>query len=181
MNENLRLYKPKLEELSYRQELLSQEDTMKHRKGLKVKSEYYNKDTGCIDFPKDKWESWHAEYVDEYSNLYYAYIVKDDEFIGEASFYKSSDGNSYDVSILIEAKHRRKGYGHDVLNLLLTIAFDDFDINTIEFVLKNDDIAARKLCTKAGFNARMTSTGKYEMAFNKKDYYRLKQQAKMYS
>lgn len=181
MKERLTLHKPKLEELSYRQELLSQEETMGHRKGMEVKSEYYDAKTGCIDFPEEKWESWHAEFVDPYSNLYYAYILKDESFIGEASFYKSSDGNSYDISILIEAQHRRQGYGHEIFNQLLKIAFEDYDVESIKLMIDKKSTAAIKLCKKAGFKIKKHANKNIEMVLTNKNYFSLKQKEKMYS
>lgn len=175
------LHKPKLEELSYRQKILSQAETMSHRKDLNIKSKYYHKETGCIDFPEDKWESWYEEYSEPYTNLYYSYIVKDGEFIGEASFYKSSDQNSYDVSILIEAKHRGQGYAQETLAQLLELAFEDYDVQMIQFSLSNQSIAAIKLCQNARFNVRSIPNEKLEMTLTKEQYLVRKQEKKMYS
>lgn len=182
MNTKIRLRKPRLKELFYRQTLLSQAETMAHRKNMNIESKYYHPETGCIDFPEEKWEAWYEEYSEPYTNLYYAYIVKgDNEFIGEASFYKSSDGNAYDMSILVEAKHRKQGYAQETLFHLLELAFETYKVNKIQFELNNGSRSAIKLCENAAFKVREIPDEKIEMTLNKFDYAALKQKRRMYS
>ena len=55
---NIILIEPKLEDLWFREECMSDPDTMNYNAGYDVSYEGYHYDTGCIDFPKSKWESW---------------------------------------------------------------------------------------------------------------------------
>ena len=49
----IRLIKPKYNDLIFRQELLSDPDTMSYNK----------KYGGTIDFPKEKWENWYDRWI----------------------------------------------------------------------------------------------------------------------
>ena len=54
---NIELVVPKLEEYYYEQKLEEDPNTMSYNNGYNVSYEGYHYDTGCIDFPKDKWKS----------------------------------------------------------------------------------------------------------------------------
>jgi len=49
---NIKLVKPKLEELSFREECMSDQKTMSYNAGYAVQFQGYHYDNGCIDFPK---------------------------------------------------------------------------------------------------------------------------------
>lgn len=182
MNSNIKLYQPSLEELSYRQDLLSQKETMSHRKNMMAKSDKYNPETGCIDFPKEDWKLWYQEYSNDDSEMFYAYIVNNkNEFVGDASFYKSNDGNCYDMHVLIEAKHRNKNYGTNALNQLIELAFDKYHLKEIQFFVKNTDLVSLNLCESTGFKLKKPIGTKLEMHYTKEMYEALKEKIKMLS
>lgn len=179
MKEKIKLHVPSLEELSYRQTLLRQEDTMSHHKNRKVASSYYDSKTGCIDFPREKWAAWYQDYTECTENLYYAFIQNEDkEFVGEVSFYKSSDALIYDLNVLIEAKHRQKGLGQEALYQVLTIAFGKFAASEISIELFKDNLAAIKLLENAGFKAKRSLGDKKEFILSKAGFHILKQEKK---
>lgn len=111
MNE-LILHVPSFEELKYRQLILSQEDTMSYNKGYNLRIEDYNNETGCIDFSRKCWSEWYSKWVSERVDRYYSYIVnsKTDEFVGDVCFYYDPSNDLHRIGIVIESKHRSKGY-----------------------------------------------------------------------
>lgn len=171
MKEKIKLHTPTLEELSFRQDLLKQEDTMSHHKNRDIASRYYYPETGCIDFPREKWAAWYKDYTECKENLYYSFIQNEDGvFIGEVSFYKSSDGSIYDMNILIEAKHRQKGYGQEALYQVLSKAFGKFEVNEIFIEIFNDNLAAVRLLENAGFSPQRNLRDKTEFSLSKETF-----------
>ncbi len=116
---NIELVKPKLEEYSYEQKLNSDPDTMSYNKGYDVTYEGYHYETGCIDFPQEKWQETYDKRIRE--NKYFAYI-KDgtmNEFVGYVDYQYNQEDNIYECGIVIESKYRGKGYAKDALRLLI--------------------------------------------------------------
>ena len=141
---NIILYEPKLEDYWYEEKLQSDPLTMSYNAGYNVSYFGYHYDTGCIDFPKDKWE----ESFDRRSNdnCYFAYI-KDtdlDGFVGYVNYHLSDD--KYECGIVIESKYRGMGYSKQALLLLCDVAknngikelYDTFEVgrdNTLDLFL----------------------------------------------
>lgn len=111
----LRLYKPKLENLGYRQALLSDKSTMSYNESW----------SGTIDFPKENWETWYKRWVlaDE-SDRYYRTLYSEDVqgFVGEVAYHYDTSYRAHMVNILVEAKYRGLGYGKEGLLLLIKAA-----------------------------------------------------------
>ena len=107
---NIILIEPKLEDLWFREECMGDPDTMNYNAGYDVSYEGYHYDTGCIDFPKSKWESW-LENNKKKTHFYYAYIkdVDTNEFIGYVNFNLISD-EEYSMGIVIHSKYQGQGY-----------------------------------------------------------------------
>ena len=106
------LYKPNENELIYRQRFLMDEETMS----------YNLKWGGTIDWPHDKWEAWAEKWLKSKETKYfYRYIqnTQTGEFVGEAAFRYDSEYGMHVISIIVEAKHRGKGYGTAALELLI--------------------------------------------------------------
>ena len=105
-------YKPKLEELSYRQSLLADKETMS----------YNDKWGGTIDWPQEKWSVWAEKWLkSDEKQFFYRYIRNTDngEFVGEAAFRFDEDYGMHVISIIVEAKQRGNGYGKAALELLI--------------------------------------------------------------
>lgn len=123
------LYKPKINELSFRQELLQDEDTMSYNKAW----------GGTIDFPKEKWKGWYTRWVINKDNKrYYRFLKNEDgDFIGEIALHYDSSYDGYMVNVIIHTKCRRRGYGLLALKKLcavakkraITVLYDDIAID----------------------------------------------------
>lgn len=133
----LSLYIPKLEDYWYEQKIQSDPDTMNYNAGWNVSYDGYHYDTGCIDFPKDKWEDTFNKRLKE--NKFFAYL-KDtsiNEYVGYINYHYNKNEDKYYCGILIESKHRGKGYSKSGLKLLCDYAkehgvnelYDDFEVD----------------------------------------------------
>lgn len=93
---NIELIIPKLEEYSYEQKLESEPKTMNYNAGYKVMYNGYHYDTGCIDFPKKKWQEVQDRRIKE--NRYFAYIKDKDlnKYVGYVNYQYDKDEDIYD-------------------------------------------------------------------------------------
>ena len=123
----LQIYKPKLEDLWFRQKMLEDEDTMSYNKAW----------GGTIPFPKKDWKEWFEHWVINHENKrYYRYLKNEEDiFVGEIAYHYDSQYDGYVTNIIIYSKYRNKGYGSLGLKMLCDIAKE----NGIKFLL--DDIA----------------------------------------
>lgn len=134
------LYKPELEDLWFREELMGDPNTMS----------YNHASGGTIPFPKEKWASWYQKWiVPEESKRYYRYLQNKEtkQFVGEIAYYLDDSKQIYIADIIIYDKYRGQGYGTKGLNLLceaakdhhLTVLYDDIAIDnpSIALFLKN--------------------------------------------
>ncbi|MBO5475588.1 MAG: GNAT family N-acetyltransferase [Bacilli bacterium] len=134
---NISLYIPRLEDYWYEAKLQSDPNTMSYNAGYDVSYFGYHYDTGCIDFPKEKWEEVYNKRINE--NKFFAYIKDNDldEFVGYCNYHYNKSKDRYECGILIESKYRGKGYSKESLNLLRNKAkengikslFDNFEID----------------------------------------------------
>ena len=83
---NIELVVPKLEEYYYEQKLEEDPNTMSYNKGYNVSYEGYHYDTGCIDFPKDKWKASYEKRIKD--NKFFAYIKDNEinEYVGYVNY-----------------------------------------------------------------------------------------------
>ena len=134
---SLKIYVPRLEDYWYEQKLQSDPNTMSYNAGWDVSYDGYHYDTGCIDFPKSKWEDTFNKRKNE--NKFFAYL-KDtniNEYVGYINYHYNENENKYYCGILIESKYRGKGYSKTGLKLLcdyakdhgVTELYDDFEID----------------------------------------------------
>ncbi len=147
MSDRLYLQVPRLEEMGYREKLLSQPETMYYNKGYKLNFKNYDNETGCIRFPKFEWKSWYSYWFGHEPDRYYAYIKKIDDNIpiGEVNFHFNEKEGKHFIGIVIEAKYRGRGYSVESLGLLEKHAFEKCKIN----VLHNDFEIERKSAVAA--------------------------------
>lgn len=136
----LRLYKPELSDLWFRQSLLSDPDTMS----------YNNKWGGTISFPKEKWSSWYSRWVGDKENKHFYRYLSDtetNEFVGETAYHYDEARKIFICDIIILARLRGKGYGTEGLKLLcecagnngVNVIYDDIatDNPSVNLFLKN--------------------------------------------
>ena len=69
----LRLYLPQYNELLFREQLLSDPETMAFNR-FKEPSPDYHPETGCIDFPRGTWALWYDFWMDREPDNFYAVI-----------------------------------------------------------------------------------------------------------
>lgn len=136
----IKLIKPKLNEMSFRQKLLADEDTMSYNHAW----------GGTIEWPQHKWRDWYDYWIINHKNQrFYRYLLDEDigEYVGEIAYHYDNERKINLANIIILAKFRGKGYGNIGLNLLcnsakqngVAILYDDIAIDnpSINLFLRN--------------------------------------------
>ncbi|MDE6593894.1 MAG: GNAT family N-acetyltransferase [Oscillospiraceae bacterium] len=154
---SIKLHVPEYSELWYRRQLLADPDTMSYNKGCNISFEGYDKATGCIDFPEDKWQGWYRQWTGRTDVRFYAYIVLDGKFIGEVNLHRDPDSDWYDdrfnMGIVIESHYRGNGYALTAMELLLERAFEEVGAASVHNEFESyRTAAALRLHLNAGFS-----------------------------
>lgn len=107
---NITLYVPFLEDYWYEQKIQADPLSMDYNAGYDVSYYGYNYDTGCIDFPEERWKEIYDRRIRE--NRYFAYIKDNDidDYVGYVNYHYNKNDNRYECEIVIESKYRGKGY-----------------------------------------------------------------------
>lgn len=156
---NIKLVIPKLNQYSYEQKLESDPKTMSYNAGYDVSYFGYHYNTGCIDFPKEKWRDTYNKRINE--NKYFAYI-KDctiNRYVGYVNYQYNKNDDIYECGVLIESKYRGKGYSKDALRLLVKEA----NKNGVEYLydtFEKDRENTLKTFLDVGFEVYKESTWK---------------------
>ena len=107
----LTLYKPSIDDLWFRQQMLEDPDTMAYNRAW----------GGTISFPKEKWKSWHDRWLcGPEGKRFYRYL-KDDEtgsFVGEIAYHWDEEEGICLADVIVFASCRGQGYGREGLRLL---------------------------------------------------------------
>ena len=109
--EPIQFYRPKLEEMAFRQKLLGDPETMAYNHAY----------GGVIPFPRERWADWYARWVAEGDGArFYRYLrdAETMEWVGEASYHYDEAFQAFLCDILIAATCRGRGYGSAGLRLL---------------------------------------------------------------
>ena len=167
----LELHVPTIEELDYRQKIMSDPETMSYNKGYDPGFDGYHSDTGCIDFHENEWQDWYEYFVGYEPERFYAYIKRkaDGAFIGEVNVHKSGD-EDYDMGILIEAKYRGQGYSKEALNLLLKHAFEEMGVKNVHNVFEDERDVALKVHLDCGFREVSRENGIIHLMITSDEY-----------
>ena len=138
----LETYKPRLEELGFRQALLADKETMSYNDAW----------GGTISFPEERWESWYRSWVEAPgSERYYRYLYDTDgqRFVGEIAYHRDGEKDIYICDVIVLAACWHRGFGSEGFRLLCEAA-KGYGITVLY-----DDIAADnpswKLVLKYGF------------------------------
>ena len=107
-------YKPRMEDLWFRQAMLADPDTMSYNSAW----------GGTIPFPREEWENWYDFWFSDPGKRFYRYITtgKSRAFVGEAAYHYDEERQICLADIIISAKCRRRGYGKAGLELLCAAA-----------------------------------------------------------
>lgn len=102
---------PKIEEMSFRQQLLADEETMAYNAGW----------GGTIAFPEEKWNPWYKKWVLSSSRerfYRYLYIEEEQQYVGEIAYHFDPEIGEFLADVIVKAEYRGRGYGGTGLNLL---------------------------------------------------------------
>lgn len=170
--DRLYFYIPLIEELTYRQKLMSQPDTMSYNAGYDIGFKGYDKNTGCIDFPRNVWNEWYSYMVNSKPRCFYAYItrVEDNVFIGEVNIHLNNEKKWYEMGIVLESKYRGMGYSTEALEKLLEVAFCEYNALAVHNDFENTREAAIAIHKKAGFNLINEVNGKVDLLITRDSY-----------
>ena len=150
-NKMIRLYAPKIEDLWFREKILSDEKTMSYNRSW----------GGIIPFPQYQWKRWYSQWIANKDNRYfYRYIQKDDKFVGEVAYRFDDKRDIYVASVIIYAPYRGKGYGKIALTLLCEKAKDNGVKEIYDYIAI--DNTAIKLFLNCGFKEEY-KTAEYVM------------------
>ena len=137
----VKAYIPKLEDLWFRESMMADPETMSYNAAY----------GGTIPFPKEQWERWYDQWVENAgTDRYYRYVLNEQgSFVGEIAYHLDQKRQIYLADVIIHASVRGKGYGKEALELLCEAA----RANGIEELY--DDIASDnpswKMCLRHGF------------------------------
>lgn len=126
MKNEMKLYKPNIEDLWYRQSLVEDEKTM----------EFNDDNGGIFPFNHSKWNMFYQKWILN-EHYYYRYVQNEEyQFVGEASYVEMYETNTCLVHILIQYDKRNKGYGSKAL----TVLFDHARKNGMKkvYAMSND-------------------------------------------
>lgn len=174
MEDQLELYIPKLEDLWFRQKMLSDPETMSYNANWDVNYTGYHRDTGCIDFPESEWAECYAYLTGNEPKQFYAYIKRssDGVWIGDVNFHYTPEQDWWDMGIVIYAPFRGKGYAAPALRLMLKHAFCDCGVTRIhnDFEVARKEVSAWKAHLAAGFRDLGIENGFRTMMITKEEY-----------
>lgn len=123
------LYKPKLEDLWFREKMMADEHTMS----------YNNAWGGTIPFPQENWKQWYQIWLcDSEEKHYYRYLYNTDtdQYVGEIAYHYDEARGIHICDVIVFAEHRNSGFGSKGIQLLCCAAKE----NGIQILY--DDIAA---------------------------------------
>ena len=107
----LTLYKPSIDDLWFRQQMLEDPDTMSYNRTW----------GGTIPFPKEKWHSWHDRWLCGPDGKRFYRYLKDDEtgsFVGEIAYHWDEEECICLADVIVFAPCRGEGCGREGLRLL---------------------------------------------------------------
>lgn len=149
---------PNLEELSFTEQLLSDEATMNFNK----------KWGGTVSFPKEKWKHFFDEYNENDDRYYFHIYNLDGIFVGEVSSRYDTAFESQMLNIKIMYRFRGNNHAKDALESFLTYLFEDLDISKIQDNVGHESKAGIRLLKSFGFN-EIDKTDEYILMELKKD------------
>ena len=110
----LTVYKPEYRDLRFRQQMLSDGETMSYNHAW----------GGTVSFPEERWEEWYDSWIVRAgSRRYYRYLKNEaGEYIGEIAYHFDDEISGYIANVIVYAPYRGRGYGAQALELLCAAA-----------------------------------------------------------
>ena len=138
----LKMYEPKLEDLWFRQQFMSDEKTMSYNSAW----------GGTIPFPESVWKDWYDYWLIHHENKrFYRYLLNPETgtFVGEAAYHYDEEWNIWLADVIVAFQYRGRGYGRAGLELLCEAA----RANGVEVLRDNIAVGnpAADMFIKAGF------------------------------
>lgn len=149
LKREVELYVPTLKDLWFREKCMSDPETMNYNAGYDVHYEGYHQDTGCIDFPAEKWGKWFTEKLSN-PNFYYAYIVSNNQFVGYVNFNKNPETNIATMGIVIKSEYRGNGFMRPAIKKLIEKA-KEFGVVALTDTVPENRTNALKVFYDLGF------------------------------
>ena len=111
---SIHFYKPKFEDLWFRQAILSDPETVC----------FTCESCDVVPFLQEKWEEWYELWVENPDKRFYRYITtgKSRSFVGETSYFYDEQQEIWLAAISICAIYRGQGYESAALQLLCAAA-----------------------------------------------------------
>lgn len=143
----LQLYRPSLDELWFREELLSDPATMEYNRAW----------GGAVPFPRERWAEWYKLWLGS-ADRFYRYLLDSDNgrFVGECAFHRDYDRQIYLADVIVKAEERGRGLGRQGLRLLCSEA------KKRGLVFLYDDIAADNPSAKLFLSEGFEKVGRTE-------------------
>lgn len=151
------LVRPELEELSFRQSLLADEETMQYNRAY----------GGTISFPHERWKDWYQRWVAEDSpDYFYRYLLDTEqrEYVGEVAYHRDVERGFYLCDVIVMARFRGRGYGREGLEALCQAAKENGVCCLYDGIALGNSALA--LFLKLGFQVEC-ETGEYTRVFRK--------------
>ena len=148
---DVKLYVPNKSDFWFRAECMSDPKTMSYNAGYNVEYFGYHYDTGCIDFPTEKWSDFDERLKNP--NFYYAYILdcNTNKYVGYLNYNMNANTKEATMGIVIKDEYRGQGYMKPALELLIKKA-KDCGVKYLTDTVPNTREIALKVFYELGFN-----------------------------
>lgn len=140
------LYRPKRDELDFREKCLGDPETMAYNHAY----------GGTIAFPRERWTDWYDRWIGaEAKDRFYRYLYHkpSQAFVGDVAYHYDGEFDEYMCEVLVAAQYRGRGFGRIGLNLLCAAARE----NGVKRLVDNIavDNPSVRLFLGAGFRERL--------------------------
>lgn len=144
--DKITLYRPRLEELWFREKCLADPETMAYNRAW----------GGTVAFPRKRWADWYARWVeDETGERFYRFLrcEPNGQLVGNVSYHYDEVFGAFLCEVLVATQYRGRGFGRQGLELLCAAAKQ----NAVKKLCDNIavDNPAAELFRRMGFQERL--------------------------
>ncbi len=155
----IKLIEPKLEDYWYEQKLNEDPNTMDYNAGYDVSYSGYHYDTGCIDYPQEKWKPALERRINNNRRFFFIKDEETDEYVGYCNYHFVADEKRYECGVVIEGAKRGLGYSKPALKLLVEKAYSE-GIDYLYDTFEKDRTTTVKVFESVGFEIYKETTWK---------------------